>query len=263
MAQGVESVDVTQELGSWLGDDDDEYMRVVLLVAASGGDARKLLQQIHDSVQGAAGSGKTFTLLTALRNALSHESRLEDIAERAELDPDSLLDVLATELARGPLSDSNGPSFSTNELSALQGANVDLSGPPPLTSAAVTTATAYARMLAEALTVDECARLLGVTPGRVRQRVNERSLHAIRSRVRGEWRLPRWQFDDHGVVTGVEAVLFRLPESLHPLAVEYFMTTPVPDLDVNGDGLSPVQWLQSGGEPKAVVELAVGLPAAS
>jgi excisionase family DNA binding protein len=240
VAQDLESLDVTAELASWL-DEDDESVPVVLT----------------------AGSGKTSAVLMALRDALVRLSRLEELAQRAELDPESLLDVMAAELTRGPVSDSSASAFSAHERSVLRAANVDLSGPPPSASPAATTASAYARMLGEALTVDECARRLGVTSGRVRQRVNERTVHAVRSRARGEWRLPRWQFDDHGVVSGLEAVLPGLAESLHPLAVEHFMTSAVPDLEVNGAILSPVQWLQSGGDPQAVVELAAALPAAS
>lgn len=239
MAHDVESLDVTAELAAWL--DEDESVPVVLT----------------------AGIGKTSAVLTALRDALLRLARLDELAQRADLDPESLLDVLAAEMTRGPVSDPAAPGFSAHELSALRAANVDLSGPPPAASPAATTASAYARMLGEALTVDECARELGVTPGRIRQRVNERSVHAVRSRAHGEWRLPRWQFGDQGVISGLETVLPQLPESLHPLAVEHFMTAAVPDLDVNGAPLSPVQWLQSGGDPRAVVELAAGLPAAS
>lgn len=260
MAESVESVDVTADLRPLLGGEGDNY-RILFVLEAGGLDDAALVPLFREIR--ATGSEKASALIVALRTALAHQSRLEDIAARAELDPESLLELLTSELARGPIGDLSGSSFSTSELSALRAANVDLSGPPPSTSAAVATASAYARMVAAALTVDECASLLGVTPGRVRQRVTDRSLHAIRSRVRGEWRLPRWQFDDKGPVAGLEAVLPRLPESLHPLAVEHFMTAPVPDLDVNDTELSPLQWLQSGGDPRAVVDLAVGLPAAS
>jgi hypothetical protein len=59
-------------------------------------------------------------------------------------------------------------------------------------------------------------------------------------------------------------VLPALPTYLHPLAVCQFMTSSNVDLVIEDDvPISPIRWLDSGGDPKPVADLAMLLPAAA
>ncbi|HEX4723434.1 MAG TPA: DNA-binding protein, partial [Pseudonocardiaceae bacterium] len=80
---------------------------------------------------------------------------------------------------------------------------------------------------------------------------------------RGGWRLPRWQFTDHGVLPGVEQVIAALPEDQPALVIAAFMTTPQEDLMARSRAITPHEWLASGGDPQRVARLAsmLGTPA--
>lgn len=202
-------------------------------------------------------------VLRHLRNAAVHEQALGVLANRLSLDADSVLrllaDVVASEAPRGAGND----AFSDQDETALNEAGVDLSGPAEgKADPVLTTAARYARFMSNSLTVRDAAQLLGVTEGRVRQRLAERTLYGVRSGTR-EWRLPQWQFVSDGALPGLAEVLTTLPVALHPLAIDSFFKSPSPELNVDGEDLSPVQWLETGGDPTLVAELVEGLPFAA
>lgn len=110
-----------------------------------------------------------------------------------------------------------------------------------------------ARTLADSLrstmTIDQAADLLGVSRSRVSHRIADGSLWA--TGIHGRRLVPRWQFTADGqVIPGLPKVVSAIPTSLHPLAVEAFMTTPRVDFDDQ----SPVEWLTSGGDPGVIAE---------
>lgn len=87
--------------------------------------------------------------------------------------------------------------------------------------------------LRDALTRDEAARRLGITPQAVSKR---RAAHALVALRRGrEWRLPSWQFHEDGVLPGLDLLIAAYPGT--PLALSIWATTPNADLD----GLTPAQ----------------------
>lgn len=111
----------------------------------------------------------------------------------------------------------------------------------------------------EELSADERAFLLASTD------LTEADLTAA-GRARTAWALAegtaaaaarvddRWRYGTDGLeIRGVAAVVAALPESMHPLDIETFMTTP--NDDVLG-GVSPVAWLASGRPIAPVVALA-------
>jgi len=61
---------------------------------------------------------------------------------------------------------------------------------------------------------------------------------------------------------GLKDVVQALPADLHPLSVEGFFIRPKPELVLDGDTLSVVDWLAAGQDPQPVVELARDLLAA-
>lgn len=76
---------------------------------------------------------------------------------------------------------------------------------------------------------------------------------------RRAWRLPRFQFTESGLVPGLDHVLRRLPEDLHPVALYRWLTTPHPDLVVDDEPATPFEWLTAGHDPEAAAELAAEL----
>ena len=114
----------------------------------------------------------------------------------------------------------------------------------------------HARLLETGLTTGAAAERLGVTDARIRQRIDERTLLAMR---RGRsWRLPLFQFVGSGEVPGWAVVCRRLPREASPVAVERWMLLPHPDLVV-GEGeerVAPLKWLHEGRPADRVAELA-------
>lgn len=125
----------------------------------------------------------------------------------------------------------------------------------------IETALEYARLLQSSLSVEQAARLLGVNPSRVRQRLTARppTLYGIKEGK--AWRVPRFQFAGRKPIPGVPAVIGALPPDLHPVAVRRWLTTPHPDLRVGPDArpVAPLEWLRTGRAPGVVADLARGI----
>lgn len=116
---------------------------------------------------------------------------------------------------------------------------------------------AFVSLLVDSDTPDAVARHLDRDVSRVRQRIRDHTLWAIKS-ANGA-RLPRVQFEDDGAeITGMGEVLAALPPNLHPVSLFRFLTTPNPALSLEDSGIavSPRDWLRSGGRPKIVASIA-------
>jgi len=114
-------------------------------------------------------------------------------------------------------------------------------------------------LLKESLTLNEAAKVLGVSTGRLRQRLQQRTLYGLKEGP--AWRLPRFQFDPNKkgtVVRGIEKVLPHIRPDAHPLAIEKWFSTPHQDLVVGEDEkrVAPLAWLSAGKPPEDVAELA-------
>ncbi len=149
-------------------------------------------------------------------------------------------------------------AFSDEEAVALREGGLDLSptapdDPDPLAR----TAARYAAMLATALTTREAADLLGVSEGRVRQRLKEKTLYGLKAGR--ENRLPAFQFEGGGEVRGIGEILRHVERSVHPVALLNWFTMADPDLYLGEEeerAVSPREWLRSGGSPGMLVPLA-------
>lgn len=115
----------------------------------------------------------------------------------------------------------------------------------------VRTAAESAAILASSFTVAQAAERLGVDPSRVRQRLSDHTLYGVKAR--SGWRLPRFQFTDHGVLPGLD-VLAPCLFALHPVVVVRWLTAPHPDLVVAAyeQPVSPRRWLEIGLAPSRV-----------
>ena len=54
-------------------------------------------------------------------------------------------------------------------------------------------------------------------------------------------------------------VIAEAAAGVHPLTLAGFMTRSDVDLEVDGEPVSPIEWLVAGGDPAAVADLAAGL----
>ena len=181
------------------------------------------------------------------------------------LEPEEFERLVAEAVRRMPparrLRDTDIPQFDPETRAALERGGLSFAplpdaGRSPLAS----TVAKYAALLATARPVAEAARLLGVDPSRVRQRLGERTLYGVKA-GRG-WRLPAFQFDldqPDRLVPGIGAVLAALPRDLHPVAVYNWLILPDPDLTWQGEPVSPLDWLRSGGDPGTAAAIAADL----
>ncbi len=135
------------------------------------------------------------------------------------------------------------------EARALERAGWDLSPRGPVAR----TVAEHAALLAGTVSVAEAARTLGVDATRVRHRIADRKLFAFR--VGREWRLPTVQFG----VPAIEGLWRHVPEGLNPLVVYRWLHTPQPELEWDGRGLTPLEWLSVGGPVQPVAALAADL----
>ena len=118
---------------------------------------------------------------------------------------------------------------------------------------------AHEALFANGLTVGEAARRLGVTEGRVRQRLNAHPPQLIGLTKGGQKILPAFQFTKRGLVPNIDKVIEVLPETMHPVAVSNWLTEPNTELEISGKAVSPLAWLSQGGAPERAVELAEDL----
>lgn len=150
-------------------------------------------------------------------------------------------------------------TFAPDELGLLAKGGFELDAPTlGLKDPVIRGALEYAAMRATALTTKEAAVRLEVNDSRVRQRLAERALYGLK--VGDEWRLPLFQFEEKGgLVPGIDRVFPRLNQSLSPIAVFHWFTSPNSDLasrETRDVPVSPIAWLRLGLDPTEVVELA-------
>lgn len=197
-------------------------------------------------------------LLTLIRNALVHEGRLVALVGRSNprLSVDTFLELLTDTLENQPRPDLKRAEsqFTEPEMAELVREGVIVSGEAKRGGAAARTAAEFAGLITNSLTVSEAGQLMAVDPSRVRQRLTNRTLYGVK--VGRAWRIPIFQFGADGQVRGLDQVLVVLPPTLHPVAVQRWLTTPLPDLELEGEQLSPLEWLKSTGDPAPVIEIA-------
>lgn len=145
----------------------------------------------------------------------------EDLFDRPA--PPGLLSALAGALER--LRDSADDGDVDEALWGPQPSQGEIAAARLTEEAAVGQALEHA--LRGALTREEAARRLGISPQAVSKRRAAGSLVALR---RGrEWRLPAWQFYENGVLPGLNHLIAAYPGT--PLALTMWATTPNADLD--------------------------------
>lgn len=139
------------------------------------------------------------------------------------------------------------------EASVLQAGGFDLkesANNDPLAE----TATVFAAMLNTGLKVKEAAKRLGVQDTRIRQMLTERTLYGFH--INHRWQIPEFQFADNALVPNIGRVNAALDPDLHPVAVYQWYVTPEVDLEMEGQPLSPLEWLKAGYPVASVLQSA-------
>lgn len=108
-----------------------------------------------------------------------------------------------------------------------------------------------------ALTVSAAARLLGVNGSRIRQRLADHSIYGVKRDKK--WRIPAWQFDDKGMLSGIDEVNRHIDHDVDVVELHGFLHSPNIDLVVNGERISPLVWLRAGLDAEPVGQIAATL----
>lgn len=207
-------------------------------------------------LEGRPASGGDFA--EVVRHALAHELQLSELVHRAapDLGVDGLIGLLGDAFALiEARSTSPYTHFTDAELDELKkGGLLRSKGADRPPRAYGRTATEFTALVADSLSVSQAANLLEVDQSRIRQRLTERTLYGIK--VDRAWRLPHLQFTDHEQVRALDQVLPQLPSTLHPVALQRWLTSPSPDLELDDQAASPLEWLEATGDASKVIAIA-------
>ena len=113
-----------------------------------------------------------------------------------------------------------------------------------------------AEILIQSLADVEVAKLLDLSIDRVRDLAKKHELFTIGAEY-GLTRFPAFQFSDDGLLPGFRKVAGNIPRDKSICGVEAFFCRRNPDLYVDDDidqQLSPVEWLESGRDPAAIIK---------
>jgi len=180
-----------------------------------------------------------------------HRVQLPGVPAR-DLDP-SLVAVVAGIL--GVAQERPGDRLSGGELQVLE--RYPLGSREQVSRSLARTAGVRQRIMDASLSGGEAAERLGVGTSRIRQRIGERTLYAVKSGR--SWRLPAWQFTRRGEMTGIAAVIHALPNETDLVEVDGFLTSPNVDLVVDDVAVTPLEWLGAGHNPEPVIRIAADL----
>jgi hypothetical protein len=168
---------------------------------------------------------------------------------------DEMLDALSAAFD-GPRPDAS--LLSDTEAALLDEVGVGAPGDSSLQRQAF--AGSFAALVATSVTVDQLANAIAVTASRIRQRLNhDRTLWGFKTGPRHQWRIPAWEILDGQLLPGIEELAKAIPTGLHPVAVDRLVHTPNPDLDIDGEPASALDWLAAGNDPTAAAA-AIGDP---
>lgn len=140
------------------------------------------------------------------------------------------------------------------QRAALQAAGSDVENMPPNEERASTrTAQRLEAIRATAVPHPVVAGMLGGNEA-VRRRCEARSLLTID--VDSASMFPAFQFADGKELPHWPEVCEKIRLDAPIVSIDYFMTSPSSDLIVDGQEVSPAQWLQAGRNPDNVIRLA-------
>ena len=180
------------------------------------------------------------------------DAELSSLAETA-------LHLAAEILERAGGAEAPAP-LSPDETDTLARFGIDTSDPMPAEALlrsrpAIQGMGLHAELIASAVPIAEAAARLGVDPSRLRQRIREGTLLALRRPHGRGWLIPAFQLTPECELPHLAALLGAAQRHLSVLAAARAFTLPDDDLG----GVSPRDWLISGGDPAPVERIVAGL----
>lgn len=110
------------------------------------------------------------------------------------------------------------------------------------------------RIIATSLTSKQVAEMLSISQTALLRMIRSRSIYSLRKN--DSWVFPAFQFHGKRLVSRIDSVLCELDSKLHVVAVFNWLTMPDPDLFLKEVPVSPVEWLEAGGDAGKVAALA-------
>ncbi|ROR76082.1 hypothetical protein SAMN06295974_3770 [Plantibacter flavus] len=114
-------------------------------------------------------------------------------------------------------------------------------------------------VIADAMSTEEVADMLGIDASSVRHRQSKDQLYSIK--VGAKRLYPAWQFTDStkpAALPHLAAIISAIPKGMHAATVQGFMTTPQRSLHIDDNRVTPRDWLQQGGDKQAVLDILDG-----
>lgn len=126
--------------------------------------------------------------------------------------------------------------------------------PDPTKRGSTQTVLQRQRLRRDALTMDDVRRILGVSDSRIRQRISKRTLHTLADVGQGR-RFPAYQFTEDAELPSWRDVAPAFPDDVDLISVEHLMSSPHADLSVDGEPVSPREWLLAERPADKVIDL--------
>jgi len=104
-----------------------------------------------------------------------------------------------------------------------------------------------AAILADSLSVEDASNRMDLHQSRLRQMLLDRTMFGVK--IDGEWRVPAFQLRGKRQVRNLGHVLRATPPSVHPVEVVNWLLRPNRALEIEDQSVTPLEWLEAGGDP--------------
>jgi hypothetical protein len=98
---------------------------------------------------------------------------------------------------------------------------------------------------------------LGRSVGRIRGAIADGSLYGVK--VGRQWLVPLWQLHGATPLPHLRKVIAAIPAGTSAVTIERVMTGPTDELYIDGQAVSPRDWLLAGNWPGPVTDLVAQL----
>jgi hypothetical protein len=200
--------------------------------------------------------------MTAPRLTPAARAEVRHVLGRAGLpdDPTRFVELVEDAIEAIVLIRHAGDSSALTELEVRELREIGLAPDAEIDRVREPTRSAIAKMaaiLADALSVEDAANRMSLHQSRLRQMLLDRSLFGVK--VDGEWRVPAFQFSGKRQVRNLGPVLRATPSNLHPVELFNWLVRPNRALEIGDKPVTPLAWLESGGNPDPVAAIAAEL----
>lgn len=191
----------------------------------------------------------THAARTEVRQVLGRAGLPDDPTRFVELVKDAIRTVVLVRQAGDPSALTDAEVRELREIGLAPEANT-----ARLREATRSATAKMAAILADSLSVQDAANRMELHQSRLRQMLLDRSLFGVK--VDGEWRVPAFQLSGKRQVRNLGPVLRATPPNLHPVELLNWLVRPNRALRLEDQPVSPLAWLESGGDQDPVAAIA-------